>query len=413
MRSLLGRRFDGQSLTTGSVPRRVSRHRRHTVRSVGYDRGRRSFPGIRLLPGIALACQLWGAAQACAAETIVIRPEQVQLVGIETAELGEAVAPAALRFPARVLLPPNQTHIVSAPVSGRLVRIGVAADQPVRQGQLLAEIEGPEVARAQTEFLQAVQREQLLRGTAAREQKLAPDQIVPQKQLLATRNEHLQAQAVVAERRQALLMMGMTDAEIDALAASRSLRATIIVAAPMDSVVLEMSVVPGQKVETMAPLYKLARFSPLWLELQVPVAQAARFADGDAMTIVGSPATAHVVAIGRTADPGTQSVTVRAETTDAPTGLRPGQFVEARVTLRSSGELRWNVRPEAVVRRGQEAYVFVQAEDGFRPEPVAVHEETAEITVISGSLQKGERIAVRGLVALKGAWQGLGGQSKE
>ncbi len=358
--------------------------------------------------------QFYGLPPLFAADTIVVRPEQAQLVGIETAPLDERTAPAALRFPARVVLPLHQTRIVGAPVAGWVVRTEIEVDQPVRHGQVLAEIEGPDVSRAQAEFLQAVQREQLLRGSVAREQKLAPDQLLPQKQILATRNEHAQAQAAVAERRQALRLIGMSDPEIEAIAASRSLRTTVVVTAPIDGMVLDVSVVPGQKVEVMAPLYKLARLSPLWVELQVPLAQAARVAEGDEVTVAGFSVTARVVSLASSADPATQSVTVRAETADAPTGLRPGQFVEARVTVRANGERRWNVRPEAVVRRGPEAFLFVQTAEGFRPESVTVHEETPELTVISGPFQGGERIAVRGLIALKGAWQGLGGgQAKE
>lgn len=348
-----------------------------------------------------------------AAENIVIRPEQAQLVGIETAPLAEQPASAALRFPARVVLPPHQTRIVGAPVAGRLTRIEGAQDQPVRRGQLLAEIESPDFPRAQMEFLQALQREQLLQGSVAREQKLSPDQLLPQKQILATRNEHAQAQAAAAERRQALRLMGMSAAEIETLAASRAMRASVVVTAPIDGTVLDIHVVPGQRVEAMAPLYRIARLSPLWIELQVPADRAGRFAEGDAVTIAAPAVTAHVVSIASSADPGTQSVTVRAETANAPSELRPGQFVEALVTLRSTGEKLWGVRPEAVVRRGHEAHVFVQTEDGFRPQPVTVHEETPEIALISGAFQGGERIAVRGLVALKGAWQGLGGQASE
>ena len=379
-----------------------------------HRRGRSRFSPIGGFLLILAGFQLGPSSQLYAADTITVGPEQARLVGIETAPLGEHAGPASLRFPARVVVPPHQMRMVGAPVPGLVVRIDGEIDQPVRSGQVLAEIASAEVPRAQAEFLQAVQREQLLRGTLAREQKLAPDQLLPQKQILATRNEHTQAQAATAERRQMLRLMGMADPEIDALAASRALRASVIVAAPIDATVLEISVVPGQKVEAMTPLYKLARLSPLWLELQVPLAQAARFAEGDAVGVAGSSVTARVVSIASSADPATQSVTVRAETAaDMPTGLRPGQFVEARVTLRANGERRWNVRPEAVVRRSQEAFLFVQTGEGFRAEPVTVHDETPELTVVSGPFRGDERIAVRGLIALKGAWQGLGGQATD
>ncbi len=75
----------------------------------------------------------------------------------------------------------------------------------------------------------------------------------------------------------------------------------------------------------------------------------------------------------------------------------------------SRSQTEWRIRTAAVVRRGSDAFVFVQTASGFVATPVKVREEMPEFAVVSGSFRGDERIAVRGIAALKGAWQGLGG----
>lgn len=100
---------------------------------------------------------------------------------------------------------------------------------------------------------------------------------------------------------------------------------------------------------------------------------------------------------------------MRVELTDAETKLRPGQFVEAFVRQAEPDGKSWSVRPESVIRRGKETYVFVRTPTGFQPLQVSVLQEDRDAVQINGELKGDESIAVRGLVALKGALQGLGG----
>jgi len=340
---------------------------------------------------------------------LAMSSEQAMLVGIQVAPLSQQRQTQGLMFPARVSIPASQIAIVSAPFDAQIVSLSVQQDQFVARGAVLADLQSPALIRAQSEFLQAVDQERFLRETLAREKSLTSDRIVSMKQMQATRNEHTQATAEVAERRQFLRDYGMSDKAIETLISTRALDSKTVAMAPIDGRVLEILVTPGQRIETQAPLFKIARLNPLWLEIQVPVRQASRFSSGTRVEIPNEGVSGSVVAIGSSADQMTQTVTVRAEVTGTPETLRPGQFVEVLVELPVNREQTWNVRPEAIVRRGQEAFVFVKAPDGFRAQGVTVLEETPDASVVAGPFRGDEHIAVRGLAALKGAWQGLGG----
>ncbi len=346
--------------------------------------------------------------EARAAENLVFTEEQTKLLGIEVAPLAQRAKTRATIFPARVLIPPRQIAVVSAPFAARIETLEVVEDQPVVRGAVLAHLNSPTLIRAQSEFLQAVNQEQFLRESLSREQSLSTDRIVSLKQMQATRNEHAQATASVAERRQVLRDYGMAEEAIEQLIATGKFDSRTVAVAPLDGVVVEILIVPGQHVETQAPLFKVARLKPLWLELQVPARQAMRFTPGLPVAVQGYAASGHIIAVGTTADRTTQSIDIRAVIDGEGAGLKPGLFVEVLVELPGPGEGTWQIPPEAVVRRGKDTFVFVKTENGFRAQSVVVEEETAEASVIRGPFRGDESIAVRGLVALKGAWS-LGG----
>ena len=348
------------------------------------------------------------AASAAAADDIAMTPEQAASVGIEVVPLAATPASRGAGFPARVAIPPNQISIVAVPMAARIESIDVVEDQPVEPGTVLARLNSPALIRAQSEFLQAVNQERFLQETLNREQSLSSDRTVSLKQMQATRNEHAQASASVAERRQMLRDYGMSPDAIEGIVTSRVFDSKTAIVAPVAGTVIDLAVSPGQRVEAQTPLLKIARMTPLWIELQVPPRRAGAFRTGMTVDIPAFGATAKVISVGSSADRSTQAVTVRAELTDTSSGLRPGQFVEAFVTF-AAGEKTWSVRPESIVRRGRDTVVFVRTDKGFRVQPVTVIEEDRDAARVTGPLQAGDSIAIHGIVALKGAWQGLGG----
>ena len=362
------------------------------------------FLAILLLSACSVSAVAWGAE-----DKVEISPAQAELVGIETALLESQPAAVGLRFPGRVVVPPDRTRLMNAPLGGRVERIMVRVDAAVRRGDVLAELRSPALAKAQSEFLVAYKKEALLRTTVEREESLAPYGAVPKKQLLTTQNEFEQARATAAEHRQALLHYGMTEDDVIRLVASQTLDPRLTIYAPIDGVVLEVAVVPGQTVDALAPICRLAQLAPLWVEIQVPSPRAADFAIGAEVSLRDQTEVGRVVSLGSSVDPTSQTVTVRAEFAAPAGSVRPGQVVEARVTPLGRTKAEWRVRTGALVRRGSDAFVFVKTDAGFVAMPVTVQEEMPEFAVVSGVFHGNERIAVRGIAALKGAWQGLGG----
>jgi RND family efflux transporter MFP subunit len=346
---------------------------------------------------------------ARAGDDLTISMAQADLIGIETAPLEQQPVAVGMSFPGRLVVPPDRTRLMNAPLGGRIERMLVRTDAVVKIGDLLAELQSPALAHAQAEFLVAYNKELLLRTTLEREQGLAPFGAVTKKQVITTQNEYEQARATAAERRQALQHYGMEEPAIETLTSSQKLDPRLILSSPIDGVVMETSAVPGQTVEALAPIYRLGQMSPFWVEIQVPALRVENFAVGARVSLRGHDTIGRVVSIGTGVEPTSQTVIVRAEFAIPESDLRPGQVVEAQLVPISRSDAEWRVKTAAMVRRGSDAFVFVQTAGGFVATPVTVREELPHFLVVSGSFRGDERIAVRGIAALKGAWQGLGG----
>lgn len=357
----------------------------------------------------ALAAAILGFAPGSfAAESAIIRidTKQMQAIGIETAPLTGAGQGSQYSLPAQVVIPNAQLRIVSAPLPGLVQTMAVAPNDAVKRGQLLARLESPMLIEAQREFLQAATQAQLAQTSLKRDEELYKEGIIAEGRYQTARTQHIQAAAALSERRQALRLYGMSDTAINSLQSGRSMSSTLDIVAPISGVVLEQLSAAGQRTEAVAPLYKLAQLDPLWLEIRATPAAAAGIAAGAAVSVNG--AKGKVISLGRQLDPATQTVMIRAEISQGAESLRAGQYVEAQVSAKNVEARQWQVPASALARHQGGTYVFVAGKDGFIASEVRVLGEAAATATIAGALQGNERIAIKGIAALKAIWAGGG-----
>lgn len=368
---------------------------------------------MRLLPATVLALCALGlcpfsvclGAQAAQPEAAIrLSAEQQRAAGIETAPLaaGTGMLPG---LPAQVVVPNEQLRVVAAPLPGLVTQLLVAPGETVRQGQPLARLASPALLQAGREYLDAAQLAQLAQRQAARDSALADEGIIAAARAEASLVAQRQAAAALAEKREALRLAGIAPASLQAPGAR--LPSEIAIAAPIDGVVLEQHAAPGQRVDAAAPLFRIGRLQPLWLEIQVPAALAAQLREGSAVEVAGSAAAGRVINIGRAVAGGSQTLQLRARIDRGAEHLVPGQMVEAMLQQPADGAFL--VPQAAVVRHQGRAWIFVAAGDAFRPLAVTPQGQAGDRVLLRGAgLEPGLRLAVRGTAALKAAWLGIG-----
>ncbi|MFA4968975.1 MAG: efflux RND transporter periplasmic adaptor subunit [Sulfuritalea sp.] len=350
---------------------------------------------------------LLASAPALAAdEPVRLTPEQATRSGIVSAALADMKAGAGIRLPAQVVVPPAQIEVIAAPLPAMVAALGAAYGETVKKGQWLVRLQGAQVLELQRDFANAQAQANLAGESLRRDESLYADGIIAQGRLSATRAVAQQAALLLAERRQALRLAGAAEPGTGSAALSGKTE----VRAPFDGVVLEASVQPGSRVDSMTPLFKLGRLAPLWLEIQAAPAQAGGIRRGDAVSIPGCTQAGRVVLVAPQLQAASQSLLIRAELPKPDGCIRPFQYVQAEIaSARQLADKTWRVPSSALVRHQGEVWVFLEAPGGFRPVAVKVLDETPDTTLVAADLAAESRLAVKGVSTLKAKWLGLGG----
>lgn len=347
------------------------------------------------------------ASPACAADDLVrLTPEQLSRAGVLTSALADMKSGGAIRLPAQVVVPPAQIEVMAAPLPAMVGAVSVAYGETVKKGQLLARLRGAQLLELQRDFANAQAQAGLAAENLRRDESLFADGIIAQGRLSATRAAERQSALHLAERRQALQLAGAAAPGTG----SPTLSGSAEIRAPFDGVVIEAAAQPGSRVDAMAPLFKIGRLAPLWLEIQAAPAQAAGIARGDAVSIPGCALSGRVILVAPHMQTASQSLLIRAELRKPDGCIRPFQYVQTEIaSAQLLAERTWRVPPSALVRHQGLVWVFVEAAGGFRPVAVTVLYEAPDAALVAADLPAATRLAVKGASTLKAQWLGLGG----
>jgi cobalt-zinc-cadmium efflux system membrane fusion protein len=337
------------------------------------------------------------------AALVKINAKQIQALGIQLAVLQRQTDAVLANFPAQVMVPPNSEQIISSPVAGLVLQVLVQANQAVRRGAPLVRLAGPDWGALQLQLLQTATRATLARQAAQREQSLFDEGIIPQRRVQEAQAALQESTAALNQARAALRFSGMPEATINRVVASGKLEDSLVLYAAQAGVVTSIAVKPGQRVEAASALVHVAQTARLWLEIQVPAADAANWQPGTQFKLQGRDIVARIVSLSPSVSAGSQTLALRAVIESSVHGLRPGEIIAVELPAAGSAG-GWSVPLAAVAHDGKQAYVFIRTADGFEARPVTVLASAGQRVRVQGALKEGEQIAVSGIVAIKGAW---------
>lgn len=322
---------------------------------------------------------------ACGRKARSETPPERPPVAVETAALRRVDLP--VEVPVVGTLEARFAADVKPDVSGTVSEVLVSQWVPVRKGQLLARMDDREARAA---LLQA-------RAEAARaDRELERARKLKEAGLMTAQG--LEDAETIRETAAAALLLAET-----------RLQKTEI-RSPLDGVVAERTVSPGDFVENMSgpPMFRVVDNRLFDLTVSVPSSQIHRVAPGQALRFTtdaapGRTFEGRVAYVNPAADPASRTVAVRAEVPNAGGSLRSGLFVK--------GILRCGVR-EKVLLLPREALlswdasagtaeVFVVVGDRARRTPVRTGESSPDgVEVVSG-LAEGAAVVTRGAFNLQ------------
>ncbi|MBP7662133.1 MAG: efflux RND transporter periplasmic adaptor subunit [Burkholderiaceae bacterium] len=322
------------------------------------------------------------------------RDQQVAL-GVRLAAISAAVPPR-LSLPGVVVVPPELQQVIAAAVPGLLTDVRVAVGDRVQAGQVLARISSPQLVELQHALASAITQRELARDTFERDQRLFGEGLIAQVRLRASQASLAQADAQLAERRLQLRLAGMPEAP----APGAALRAQATIVAPTAGIVIEAGAANGQRVDAATALFRIARGSQVWLELQAPPERAAAIAIGDPVEWPQRGVQARVSAIGSAVNSG-QTVTIRARLDAGADRVRPGETVQAQVRLRLPARAQWRVPAAALAQLQGRSVVFAGQGESFRVVRAIEHGRDDDGVMVEAALVATDRVVVSGVPGLK------------
>jgi membrane fusion protein, heavy metal efflux system len=341
--------------------------------------------------------------------TIHITPAQIASLGITLGKLETASQVPLLVAPAKVVIPSDREYVVNVSQSGLISHLYASVGDRVTKHTLLAKLRSPDLLALQGRYLKALGAMSLANATYQRDKKLLSEGVIASRREQESLSQYNAAVLEVNESQQLLAIAGMPAKAIQQLKTNQRLNDQLMVYSPINGVVLDCMVVVGTQVNILAPLYRVADLSVLWLEIEMPHERLADVSVGERLAIEHTDVTAKVSLLGQHVDEGNQTVLVRATIEGHLDGIRPGQHVNVQL-IQDSNETAFQVPDTAVAQHEGQAYVFVHTQDGFAAQPVTVVGKQAGQSTLTGNLKGDETIAHQGAAALKAIWLGLGSE---
>ena len=348
------------------------------------------------------------------AKLIKITPAQTKTLGIQTTHIQSANDMMSQRLPGEIVVPVEQSRIVSAPQPGLIDHVLVASGQMVRKGQVLGHLSSPELVALQREHLQALSQQRLSENSFNRDSELYKDGIIAERRYLSSESNHAEINALLAERRQALKLSGMSSQSIQQLESSGRYSNGMDLIAPIDGMVLEQMVTAGQRVDSYVPIFRIAKLNPLWLEIHAPAKILSNVHLGMQVKISQSSASGKVIAVVPNINKLDQTALIRVLINNTDASLAPGQLVEAEIIQALNKKTNgFSIPKSAIIQMNEtkvanQTYVFVQVKEGFEARNIQVLGNNGTQALVEGDFTGNEDIVTNGTSMLKAKMQGIG-----
>ncbi len=386
------------------------RTRRHTVLRFGM---------ICVLMFLAIGCERTPTVPSTEEPLTDTSPADiVQLAAEESSLIGIVVQPVTRdkfktyrEFPA--IIQPNRHTManITTLVRGRVEDVYVEIGQQVETNTLLAVLHSSELGLAQSTYLKARAKLHVAAQAYTRAKLLVKEKVIGTAELQRRHADLISVQADANEARNRLVLLGVTEEEIQRLDRTRHIRSHVPIVAPFAGRIINRNLTRGEVVETTETLFIIADLSEVWVLANIPEKDIgfihSNHRPGGTPTEIRINAypqevfTGTVTYIADVLDPVTRTMQLRVEIPNPDGRLKPEMFAKIRLFSESKPD-RLAVPESAVQRDEDSTFVFVKRnESEYEVREVQIGESNGtHVTILSG-LNEGDSIVTSGAFVLK------------
>ena len=322
----------------------------------------------------------------------------------------------------KILVPEDRMANIGPVHEGRIVRLYAGQGSDVRKGQKLADLESADIDQAEADYLKALADYDNARRTSAAEVKFAQatydrTRMLYEKTITAGKNlqaaEHdlelakasaassvAGTRAALTSARRHLLILGLKESDVDALASKSSLGAVFSLTSPIAGIVIERNGTIGATVGSDANVFKIIDISRVWIDANVFEKDLERVKRGQEVK-VSVPAfprssfSGKVILVSSVVDPETRSVKVRTEVPNPDVSLKPDMFANVQI-ITDLHRAAISIPQSAVLNDGGKTVVFVSEGNGYKKRAVTAGIQSSDRVEILDGLQTGDKVVVKG-----------------
>jgi len=309
-------------------------------------------------------------------ETFAIETGKIQRTGVETALATRRQLAVSIRAPGTVALDERRVFVIAPRFDAFVDSVSTTTSgTPVKKGDALMELYGEEMINQGTWLLVDVNASVGAPGSAR-----------PPTQITAARR---------------LQDLGASDDFINTIRQERRVPRTMTVRAPQDGVILERTVMPGQRLKAGEAAFRMADLSVVWVIANVPESDIASLKPGEAVEVRARAHPGHVFSgtvalIMPELNLETRTAKVRIEINNDGGMLLPGMYADIDISVPEAADAL-TVPSASVIDTGDRQVVLVAQEGGrYGAHEVKVGRRSSGYVEILQGLADGDRIVTNG-----------------
>ena len=293
----------------------------------------------------------------------------------------------------------TRTARISSPISGRVVGKIAALGDKVEVGDVLAELDSPELGQAQSDYANALADVSLAERAYQRVKNLYDQGVTPRKDFEQAQDVLTRARSEADRARLKLANLGVRDDRRDDRFALHS---------PIAGIITERNINPGFEVRPDLPnsLFVVSDLSRLWLLMDVFEKDIGLIHVGEQVSLSvpafpGERFSAGIEYISQVVDETSRTVKVRCVLPNTDGKLLPAMY--ASVEVQSDPNDQSIVVPlNALFTEGESDWLFIAKGDGhYQKRSVKVGLRLKDKAVIQDGVKPGERLVVDGALLLR------------
>lgn len=325
-----------------------------------------------------------------------LSPEEIEEFGIKLKKAEPGKLHPTLSLTGEVMFNPDKVVHVRPRVPGVVREVFTSVGDKVESGDLLAVLDSAEFAKAKSEYLEALTREDLEKTNFEREEKLWKDQVSSEKDYLGAKQAHREAIIRRERAERALHTLGLSEKDLIRLPAQEHKDLSRYeITSPMNGTVIKRHLVRGEVLHgngEESP-FVLADMSSVWVNLTVHQKDLTTVKKGQEVRISFGkhvPEASGVIDyVSPAMEESTRTATARVILENRRGHWRPGLFVTGHVHV--SEELsEVLVTKTAILTLDGKPVVFVKTDEGFEPRQVKTGQEDRTHAEILKGVKAGE-----------------------